>query len=146
MGRDRGPQVRRWQHSNVLVSHPGIVRRHRVHVPPHRCAWVFLRALQHFAALQAVLGHESIDMTMRYAHLVTDHLHEAVAKAGSRLGTRPSNRERPSEPPQTSTMIMPSFTPCWTMTASNRAGTLDIGVGTVGSAEAIVVRRRSASR
>jgi hypothetical protein len=30
-------------------------------------------------------------MTMRYSHLLTEHLHEAVAKAGTKLGTRASD-------------------------------------------------------
>nr|WP_246775862.1 hypothetical protein [Methylobacterium aquaticum] len=39
------------------------------------------------AALQAILGHRTVTMTMRYSHLVTDHLHRAMAKLGTSLGT-----------------------------------------------------------
>jgi integrase len=39
------------------------------------------------AALQAILGHRTVAMTMRYSHLVTDHLHRAIAKLGTSLGT-----------------------------------------------------------
>ena len=31
-------------------------------------------------------------MTMRYSHLVTAHLHEAIAKTGTKLGTRTPER------------------------------------------------------
>jgi integrase/recombinase XerD len=60
----------------------------RAHDLRHRYASVFLQATGDLAALQAVLGHKTIEMTMRYGHLVTEHLHEAIAKAGTRLGTR----------------------------------------------------------
>ena len=46
----------------------------------HRFASVFLQRTGDLAALQAILGHRSITMTMRYAHMITDHLHRAVAK------------------------------------------------------------------
>ena len=60
----------------------------RAHDLRHRFASVFLQATGDLPALQAVLGHKSIDMTMRYSHLVTAHLHEAIAKTGTKLGTR----------------------------------------------------------
>jgi integrase/recombinase XerD len=62
--------------------------RYRCHDLRHRFASVFLQATGDLAALQAVLGHKSIEMTMRYSHLLTEHLHEAVKKAGTKLGTR----------------------------------------------------------
>ena len=61
---------------------------YRAHDLRHRFASVFLQATGNLAALQAVLGHKTITMTMRYSHLVTAHLHEAIAKAGTKLGTR----------------------------------------------------------
>jgi integrase len=39
------------------------------------------------AVLQAILGHRSIMMTMRYAHLLTENLHAGVAKLGTKVGT-----------------------------------------------------------
>jgi integrase/recombinase XerD len=62
--------------------------KHRCHDLRHRFASVFLQETGDLAALQAVLGHKSIVMTMRYSHLLTDHLHAAVAKAGTKLGTK----------------------------------------------------------
>jgi integrase len=62
--------------------------KHRCHDLRHRYASVFLQATGDLAALQAVLGHKSIETTMRYSHLLTEHLHQAVAKAGTKLGTR----------------------------------------------------------
>jgi integrase/recombinase XerD len=53
---------------------------YRCHDLRHRFASVFLQNTGDLAALQAILGHRSITMTMRYAHMITDHLHRAVAK------------------------------------------------------------------
>jgi hypothetical protein len=38
------------------------------------------RPRQDLSVLQAIPGHRSITMTNRYAHMITDHLHRAVAK------------------------------------------------------------------
>lgn len=43
--------------------------------------------MESLAVLQAILGHRSITMTMRYAHLMTDNLHAGVAKLRTNLGT-----------------------------------------------------------
>lgn len=65
--------------------------KHRAHDLRHRFASTFLQATGNIAALQAVLGHKTIEMTMRYSHLMTEHLHAAVEKAGTKLGTRTTN-------------------------------------------------------
>ncbi|PZU90247.1 MAG: hypothetical protein DI527_14710 [Chelatococcus sp.] len=70
----------------------------RAHDLRHRFASVFLQATGDIPALQAVLGHKSIEMTMRYSHIATDHLHEAVRRAGTKLGTRATVSERPVRP------------------------------------------------
>ena len=59
----------------------------RCHDLRHRFASVFLMETGDLAALQAILGHRTVAMTMRYSHLVTDHLHRAIAKLGTSLGT-----------------------------------------------------------
>ncbi|TGD94957.1 tyrosine-type recombinase/integrase [Methylobacterium nonmethylotrophicum] len=59
----------------------------RCHDLRHRFASVFLMKTGDLAALQAILGHRTVAMTMRYSHLVTDHLHRAMAKLGTSLGT-----------------------------------------------------------
>lgn len=63
----------------------------RCHDLRHRFASVFLQKTGDLAALQAILGHRSITMTMRYAHMITDHLHRAMGKmdavTGTNLGT-----------------------------------------------------------
>lgn len=54
--------------------------------PQGQCAHILLHTFaSHFMmnggnilALQKILGHSSITMTMRYAHLAPDHLEEAV--------------------------------------------------------------------
>ncbi|PIK74628.1 hypothetical protein CS379_01420 [Methylobacterium frigidaeris] len=58
----------------------------RCHDLRHRFASVFLMTTGDLAALQAILGHRTITMTLRYSHLVTEHLHRAMAK----MGTKPS--------------------------------------------------------
>jgi hypothetical protein len=48
-------------------------------------------------------------MTMRYSHLLTEHLHEAVAKAGTKLGTRaPASMDRSAKLVSTEALA-PSF-------------------------------------
>lgn len=41
---------------------------------------IFLQQTGDLAALQRILGHRTITMTMRYSHLLTDHLHVAMRK------------------------------------------------------------------
>ncbi len=69
-----------------------IARRARVpcrcHDLRHAFASRFLQATGNIPALQAILGHRSIQMTMRYAHMVTGHLHEAIADFGTKVGTK----------------------------------------------------------
>lgn len=62
--------------------------RYRAHDLRHRFASVFIQATGDIPALQAVLGHKTIAMTMRYAHHSTAHLHEAMRRAGTKIGTR----------------------------------------------------------
>ncbi len=66
----------------------------RCHDLRHRFASTFIQSTGDIPALQAILGHKTISMTMRYAHMVTAHLHLAVAKMGTTPGTtRPEFRE-----------------------------------------------------
>jgi hypothetical protein len=79
-----------------------------------------LQATGDLAALQAVLGHKTIEMTMRYSHLLTEHLHEAVAKAGTKLGTRtPVSVEKSVEHGKAEASVFNAVTTtyCWTATA-----------------------------
>ncbi len=62
----------------------------RCHDLRHRFASVFVQATGDIPALQAILGHRSVTMTMKYAHMVTDHLHRAVAKMDTSTGTPPT--------------------------------------------------------
>ena len=48
------------------------------HVLRHTFASHFMMAGGNIIALQRILGHQSLAMTMRYAHLSPDHLQEAV--------------------------------------------------------------------
>jgi integrase len=99
--------------------------RYRCHDLRHRFASVFLQATGDIAALQAVLGHRSIEMTMRYSHLLTEHLHEAVAKAGTKLDTKAGTRvpvaptstsSRPITERETSLSVQPTY--AWTATVT----------------------------
>ena len=88
----------------------------RAHDLRHRFASVFLQATGNLPALQAVLGHRSIEMTLRYSHLVTAHLHEAIARAGTKLGTStPKLDEKPLDQPTLSLQAPASFgfAPSW---------------------------------
>ncbi len=59
----------------------------RCHDLRHAFASRFLQATGDIAALQAILGHKTIAMTMRYAHMITSHLHQAMAQFGTKTGT-----------------------------------------------------------
>jgi integrase len=63
----------------------------RCHDLRHRFASVFLQKTGDLAVLQAILGHRSITMTLRYAHLLTENLHAGVAKLGTKVGTTPAD-------------------------------------------------------
>jgi Phage integrase family len=54
----------------------------RCHDLRHAFASRFLQATGNIPALQAILGHRSIQMTMRYAHMITGHLHQAMTGLG----------------------------------------------------------------
>ena len=80
------------RHSTFANSFALIARRagvpFRCHDLRHAFASRFLQATGNIPALQAILGHRSIQMTMRYAHMVTSHLHQAMADFGSKVGTK----------------------------------------------------------
>lgn len=61
----------------------------RCHDLRHRFASVFLQETGDLAALQAILGHRHIAMTLKYAHLNTAHLHRAIRRVGTKAGTAP---------------------------------------------------------
>lgn len=48
------------------------------HVLRHTFASHFIMNGGHIVTLQHILGHASLSMTMRYAHLSQDHSYEAV--------------------------------------------------------------------
>jgi site-specific recombinase XerD len=52
----------------------------RTHVLRHTFASHFMMNGGNILTLQKVLGHSSLDMTMRYAHLSPDYLQEVVEK------------------------------------------------------------------
>ena len=67
----------------------------RCHDLRHHFASEFAQRTGDIAALQAILGHKAIAMTMRYSHLVTEHLHRAMNKhaagaSGTKPGTNPT--------------------------------------------------------
>jgi integrase len=92
--------------------------KHRCHDLRHRFASVFLQATGDLAALQSVLGHKSIQMTMRYSHLMTEHLHKAVAKAGTKLGTRTTVGSQPRTNAAPPTQSFYGAGSCWTASAT----------------------------
>ena len=53
-------------------------RGQRTHVLRHTFASHFVMKGGSLLTLQKILGHQSIQMTMRYAHLAPDHLNDAV--------------------------------------------------------------------
>ncbi|MDR3387648.1 MAG: tyrosine-type recombinase/integrase, partial [Rudaea sp.] len=67
----------------------------RCHDLRHYFASRFAQRTGDLPALQEILGHKTITMTMRYSHLMTEHLHRAMNKhgaiAGTNLGTSASD-------------------------------------------------------
>lgn len=59
----------------------------RCHDLRHHFASEFAQQTGDVAALQAILGHKTIAMTMRYSHLMTKHLHDAMRRFGLKAGT-----------------------------------------------------------
>ena len=82
---------RRQRYTNFANSFALVARRagvpFRCHDLRHAFASTFLQATGNIPALQAILGHKTIAMTMRYAHIVTSHLHRAMAEFGTKTGT-----------------------------------------------------------
>ncbi|MWV24755.1 tyrosine-type recombinase/integrase, partial [Methylobacterium sp. 2A] len=68
----------------------------RCHDLRHRFASVFLQETGDLAALQAILGHRHIAMTLKYAHLNTAHLHRAIKRVGTKTGTAPLVSREPT--------------------------------------------------
>jgi integrase/recombinase XerD len=61
----------------------------RCHDLRHHFASLFAQRTGDLPALQAILGHKTVTMTMRYSHLMTEHLHRAMNKYGTATGTTP---------------------------------------------------------
>jgi integrase/recombinase XerD len=59
----------------------------RCHDLRHYFASTFAQRVGDLPALQAILGHKGITMTMRYSHLMTEHLHAAMRKYSPTLNT-----------------------------------------------------------
>lgn len=79
----------------------------RCHDLRHHFASEFAQRTGDLAALQAILGHKGIQMTMRYSHLVTEHLHRAMSKhdagAGTKAGTGGATRTAGDQAPEAGT-------------------------------------------
>ncbi|HYZ22729.1 MAG TPA: tyrosine-type recombinase/integrase, partial [Rhodopila sp.] len=65
----------------------------RCHDLRHHFASMFLQATGDLGALQAILGHKTIAMTMRYAHMITAHLHSAMATFDAKTGTEAGTKK-----------------------------------------------------
>lgn len=63
----------------VKMSGLKLPARQKTHVLRHTFASHFIMNGGNILALQKILGHASLNMTMRYAHLAPDYLQEAVA-------------------------------------------------------------------
>jgi site-specific recombinase XerD len=57
-----------------LTASGRLVRSHVWHMLRHTFASHFMMAGGNILTLQQLLGHATLDMTMRYAHLAPDHL------------------------------------------------------------------------
>jgi integrase len=80
----------------------------RCHDLRHAFASTFLQATGDIAALQAILGHKTVSMTMRYAHMITSHLHSAMAKFDAKVGTKAGTKGTVSRSVEDATVTQPS--------------------------------------
>ncbi|AGI23174.1 bacteriophage integrase [Pseudomonas sp. ATCC 13867] len=62
----------------LLSTSIKLLRGQASHVLRHTFASHFIMNGGHIVTLQHILGHASLSMTMRYAHVSADHLSEAV--------------------------------------------------------------------
>ena len=73
-------------------------RRSGIHIAPHKCRHTFaieyLRKGGNVFALQKTLGHASLDMTLKYAALVTDDLVKALDERSLIVGIMDKRRKR----------------------------------------------------
>lgn len=84
--KEHGPQIGRlfprdaYQAFTNAINKAGITlpKGQRTHVLRHTFASHFIMNGGNLLTLQKILGHQSIQMTMRYAHVAPDHLTEAV--------------------------------------------------------------------
>ncbi|RTR00840.1 phage integrase [Halomonas nitroreducens] len=84
--KDHGPEVGRVFPQDAYLAFTRALDRsgielpkgQRTHVLRHTFASHFMMNGGNLLTLQKILGHQSIQMTMRYAHLSPDHLSEAV--------------------------------------------------------------------
>jgi integrase len=66
----------------------------RCHDLRHHFASLFAQRTGDLPALQAILGHKTIAMTMRYSHLMTEHLHRAMIKRATEPAQIPAQMQR----------------------------------------------------
>jgi Phage integrase family len=85
------------RYTNFANSFALVARRagvpFRCHDLRHASASTFLQATGDIPALQAILGHKTIAMTMRYAHIVTSHLYQAIAEFAAKTGAKSGTGE-----------------------------------------------------
>jgi integrase len=81
-GKD-GSRYRRFANAFVLAARKAEVP-YRCHDLRHFFASEFLMATGDIGALQRIVGHKTVTMTMRYSHLATRHLHRAMAEFDGR--------------------------------------------------------------
>jgi integrase len=86
------------RHTQFANRYRQIARRagvpFRCHDLRHKFASEFVQRTGDLAALQAILGHRIVAVTMRYAHVMTEPLHRAIA----RLAQNPARAERFRQP------------------------------------------------
>ncbi|XKE44521.1 tyrosine-type recombinase/integrase [Halomonas organivorans] len=93
--REHGPSIGRLFPQDAYLAFTRALERsgielprgQRTHVLRHTFASHFMMNGGNLLTLQKILGHQSIQMTMRYAHLSPDHLTEAV-RFGPKAGCR----------------------------------------------------------
>ena len=78
-----GDRYRRFANLFVVAARK-VDFQYRCHDLRHHFASEFLTATGDIGALQRILGHKTIAMTMRYSHLATKHLHRAMAEFDGR--------------------------------------------------------------